>query len=290
MRLNDLIENLKIKPTCQIINEKEFQIFSRITSQATESRCVFLSNKRYINKIDQSVSMVITTPAIASDIGSGYGLCITDDPRGLYFELLNEYETSNVVKITPTKMGENCTIGKYTVISEENVEIGEGVCIEDYVKIGPNVIIGNNTHIQAGSQIGIQDFNMYMYQGKAKQVYHGGRTVIGENVIISGNVIIGQALYNYDETKIGDNCIIGAGVLIGHNCKIGNRVRINGGAVVAGYTRIGDDTTIGIGANVKNGTDIGSNVTIDMGSVVIRNVPEGETVFGNPARRIIVPR
>ena len=41
---------------------------------------------------------------------------------------------------------------------------------------------------------------------------------------------------------------------------------------------------------IANTFKVGNNAVINVGSVVVRNVLEGKTMFGNPAREIIVPK
>jgi maltose O-acetyltransferase len=47
---------------------------------------------------------------------------------------------------------------------------------------------------------------------------------------------------------------------------------------------VGARTLIGLGAVVLPGIVIGSDCIIGAGSVVVRDVPDGATVYGNPAR------
>lgn len=54
--------------------------------------------------------------------------------------------------------------------------------------------------------------------------------------------------------------------------------------LVARPVVIGDDVSIGLGAIVLKGVRIGNGALIAAGSVVTRDVPEGATVAGNPAR------
>jgi acetyltransferase-like isoleucine patch superfamily enzyme len=49
---------------------------------------------------------------------------------------------------------------------------------------------------------------------------------------------------------------------------------------------VGESSLIGANAVIKPGVIIGSNVTIGAGSVVLRDIPDGETWAGNPARKI----
>ena len=50
--------------------------------------------------------------------------------------------------------------------------------------------------------------------------------------------------------------------------------------------RIGADAWIGGGAIVLPGVTIGDGAIVGAGSVVVRDVPDGATVAGNPARRL----
>jgi serine acetyltransferase len=37
---------------------------------------------------------------------------------------------------------------------------------------------------------------------------------------------------------------------------------------------------------IKNKVKIGNNVTVGMGAVVLKDIPDGETWIGNPARKL----
>ena len=51
--------------TLKLINEQEIDYFSRLTTQMPGKRCVFIANEKYIDNIDDSVAMIITTEKIA---------------------------------------------------------------------------------------------------------------------------------------------------------------------------------------------------------------------------------
>lgn len=103
-------------------------------------------------------------------------------------------------------------------------------------------------------------------------------SIIGKGTIIMHGAIIQAA------TKIGVNCIVNDRVLVEHDSVIGNHCHISTGAIINGGVKIGNRTFIGSGALIKNGITIGDNCIIGMGSVVTKNVDNGFTIYGNPAK------
>lgn len=289
--LSKLIKEYEIIDAVSFENEQPISVFARMTSNVNEKKCVFLQQSKYIKDIDKHVSMIITTPELRNLISKeSVGFCFTDSPRGLFFEIMSKYEKTIDDSMSETLIGHNCSISKTAVIAPNGVVIGDNVTIGDYVVIHPGTTIGSNVTIQTGARIGEQDFNLYTFRGNTKQLYHSGRVQIGSNVLISSGVLIGRALYSYGVTAIGDNCFIGANVGIGHNSIIEDNCEICANTALGGYCEIGQNSKLYMSVTVANALKIGANATINVGSVVIRNVKEGKTLFGNPAREIVSPK
>lgn len=78
--------------------------------------------------------------------------------------------------------------------------------------------------------------------------------------------------------------VINTGVRGGQNIFIEHQVTI--GAEKQQAPQLGDDIFIGAGAKILGGVRIGSHVKIGANAVVTKNVPDGATVVGVPARVI----
>lgn len=77
------------------------------------------------------------------------------------------------------------------------------------------------------------------------------------------------------------------GIHIGADCVIAEEAVVLTHDMTRGIymdTRIGDGTTVGARAIIMPGITVGRNCTILPGTLVNRDLPDGVTVVGNPAR------
>jgi len=110
---------------------------------------------------------------------------------------------------------------------------------------------------------------------------------IATNVMMGdGNVICREAVI-CTNTKIGSNVIINTAAIVEHENIIGDHVHIGPGVKLAGRVIVDDLSFVGLGALVKDKIKIGRNVVVGVGSVVLKDIPDGITVVGIPAKRLI---
>jgi sugar O-acyltransferase (sialic acid O-acetyltransferase NeuD family) len=99
-----------------------------------------------------------------------------------------------------------------------------------------------------------------------------------------GSIILHHALINAN-VEIGEFCIVNSAALVEHDCQIGAYTHLSTGCRVNGNTIIGDDCFIGSGSILNQGIKITSETILGSGSLVLENINEKGTYFGQPAKR-----
>jgi acetyltransferase-like isoleucine patch superfamily enzyme len=181
------------------------------------------------------------------------------------------------------------------------VSLGPDAVLGDYVVIGcpPRAAGPDSLQTRIGENANIRSHTV-IYAGNTI----GNRFQTGHGVLVR------------ELNRIGDDVSIGSHSILEHHVTIGNRVRLHSGVFIPEFSILEDDTWVGphvtftnalyplspsaksrlqgphlmpgakIGANstILPGVVVGRNSLVGAGSVVIRDVPDGKVVVGNPAR------
>jgi sugar O-acyltransferase (sialic acid O-acetyltransferase NeuD family) len=116
------------------------------------------------------------------------------------------------------------------------------------------------------------------------------RAVVGMNVKLGIGVVLCPNVILTCDVAVGNFVAINCSSSVGHDSVVGAYTTINGACEITGGVCLGEGVFFGASAVVIPRVSIGDHAVIGAGSVVIRNVKAGETVFGNPARTLVVKK
>jgi UDP-N-acetylglucosamine acyltransferase len=175
------------------------------------------------------------------------------------------------------QLGENVTVGAYTVI-------GADVVIGDECWIGPHVVINGPTTIGKNNK-----FFQFSSIGEVPQdkKFAGERT---ELIIGDGNTIREFVTLNRGTGDGGGRTVIGNGNLlmaythVAHDCVVGNNTIFSNAASLAGHVEVGDHATLGGFTSVHQFTRIGAHAFSGLGAVITQDIPPFSVVAGERAK------
>jgi acetyltransferase-like isoleucine patch superfamily enzyme len=187
--------------------------------------------------------------------------------------------------------------------------------------IYPNVTLGENTSI--GDFVIIGEPAQGKRPGEIPTSIGYSAKIRSHTVIYAGNIIgdnlqTGHGVLVREENQIGDNVSLGSHSIIEHHINIGDGVRIHSNVFVPEYSLLEDGCWIGPGAILTNaryprsksvkeslqgpivrscakigagavllpGITVGKDSLVGAGTVVVKDVPDGAVVVGNPGKII----
>jgi serine O-acetyltransferase len=142
-------------------------------------------------------------------------------------------------------------------------------------------------------------FQALLYYRVAHWFWQHGWHLAGRFVSHLGRIATGIEIH--PGARIGNRLFIdhGMGVVIGETAEIGDDCTLYDGVTLGGtlpskdqqsqkrHPTIGNHVVIGAGAKVVGPFKVGDGARIGAAAVVLREVPDGATMVGNPARQVV---
>lgn len=281
---------------------------------AREGYITFVSNDRYIKKINQTqASAIIVSPKLKDATSSlsrksERNLLVCTNPYLAFAKLVELLMYKKPIhargidasaRIDKTavigqdiSIHANVTIGKNTrvgnrVVLYPCVYVGDDCTIGDDTIIHPNAVIyhdttiGKRVTIHSNTVIGSSGFG-YAPDGQGYyKIPQVGAAIIEDDVDVGANTTINRAVLG--ETIIRKGTKIDSQVVISHNVEVGENSLIVSQVGIAGSAKIGRHVTLAGGAGVVGHIHIGDNVTVGGYSGVTHDIPDNETYLGAPA-------
>lgn len=250
---------------------------SRLRAVSSSASSLVLVNEDAISLLDNTqqpalIAVVNPRREFARVVTAFFG---SERPRGV----------SSTATVSATAIvGPNCYIGP-------GAYIAPGVVIGADCSIGANCVLLEGTTIGDQTSIGPNTTIGYVGFGYAREddgtpilVPHSGGVDIGSRVDIGANTCIDRG--TLDDTVIEDDVKVDNLVHIAHNCRIEKAAFVIATAILCGGVRVGPRAWIAPNVSVREQLSIGADATVGLASTVTRNVPDGATVVGAPAREI----
>lgn len=115
-------------------------------------------------------------------------------------------------------------------------------------------------------------------------------TILHPAAVISPGARIGAGVFVGPGSVIGpgaiveDGCIVNSAAVVEHHVHLGPFCHVAPRATLGGAAVVGAGALIGLGAIVLPGRRIGRDAVLGAGAVAVRDVPDGATAVGVPAR------
>ncbi len=108
--------------------------------------------------------------------------------------------------------------------------------------------------------------------------------LISPTAIIENGSIVCEFATIHANVHIGQGCLIQPYCCIGHDIQFGDYSVLSSTCAPGGASVFGKRVYMGMNASSKERITVGDDAIIGMGAAVFRDVEEGATVVGNPAR------
>lgn len=223
-------------------------------------------------------------------------------------------------------IGKDCTISSSATVKEGCV-LGEGVVLHENVVLYPGTRVGDHTEIFDNAVIGRPPRSAGNLVHKLKDSFQpveiGSGCVIGCDVVLYAESVLGDHVLIGDGAKIRENAVLEDYALVAMNCTLNHHVTVKKGSKVMDLSHItartiieeevfvaplvssandnnmrlkgkevGDTqiirlesgARIGSGSILLPGVQVGADAIVGAGAVVTRDVSAGTRVMGMPAK------
>ncbi|MBL9031240.1 MAG: NeuD/PglB/VioB family sugar acetyltransferase [Phycisphaerae bacterium] len=110
------------------------------------------------------------------------------------------------------------------------------------------------------------------------------RAIVSPTATLGPGTYVGPGAIVHAHARVGAHAIINSGAIVEHECEVGENTHVAPGAVLGGRVRVGPDALVGLGSRVLPNLSIGRGCVVAAGAAVVRDVGDGRTVRGVPAR------
>lgn len=124
--------------------------------------------------------------------------------------------------------------------------------------------------------------------GRYATVVDGTAVVSEDSTVGAGSILLAQVVLTAG-VRLGAHVVAMPGVTFTHDDEVADYATFTAGVSLGGGVRVGRGAYLGMNASIRERCIIGAGAVVGMGAAVVRDVPDGETWVGVPARRLGSP-
>jgi UDP-3-O-[3-hydroxymyristoyl] glucosamine N-acyltransferase len=178
-------------------------------------------------------------------------------------------------------LGDRVRVGPHCVLGRD-ASVGDDSVLHPHVVLYAGTVVGRRVILHAGARLGVDGFGYAWIDGAHRKVPQVGRCVLEDDVEIGANTTLDRG--SIGETRVGHGSKLDNLVHLAHNVRVGPHCAMAALVGIAGSTRVGAGVFFGGQSGVIGHLELGAGARIAAAAKVLRDVPAGETVSGNPAR------
>ena len=236
-------------------------------------------------------------------------IVFVDDPQDAFIALLREFRSepgrpkvgiSPKAHISPSaKIGDDCNVFPGVFIDEDVVigsrcdlypgvyvgrksRIGEDCRLYPHVVLYPDVSLGNRVIVHASAVLGADGFGYRFRNGRFEKIPQLGWVQVEDDCEIGACATIDRGMIG--ATVIGEGTKLDNMVMIGHNCRLGRHNAFASQVGLAGSVTTGDYVRCAGQVGIADHVHLGRGCTLGAKAGVHKDIPEGDTQIGYPAR------
>ncbi len=179
------------------------------------------------------------------------------------------------------RVGDGTEVGACSYVGPSAV-IGSGCLLAPGCFVGADCVLGDRVAVGPRAVVGSDGFGFVPRPDGHLKVPQNGNVVLGDDVELGAGTTVDRATVG--STVIGAHTKVDNLVHIAHNVSIGRGCFLAAQTGIAGSTVVGDGAVFAGQVGVVGHVRIGDGAVMAAKSGISKDVPDGATVFGIPAR------
>lgn len=170
-------------------------------------------------------------------------------------------------------LGRNLQIGPYAII-ENGAVLGDGCKIESHSVIKASTTLKDNVRVGHFAVVGGDPQHLSFDTQISSKVIIGANSRLGEGVTVH------RSMYKDGKTEIGLNCFLMGNVHVGHDCSIGREVILANASLLGGHVQLSDFVFVGGGVGIHQFVRVGEGAMLGGMSEISADIAPHVTVVG----------